>query len=200
MSEKEIKIYEAVFELAQNGHDLSSVKVQEIANQAKIGKGTLYEYFNSKEEIICKTLYYYLQKQLNEFKAVLVEPLTFDEIVRKGLHAIARTNHRKSAFQVLLSNSQKMQEVQMMLESKETVHGILSLFDELLDLSVELAISHGIADQNEDREYLRRVLVGSIAAFNLSTQTLSLTDSHHQLEKEIDYTVKMIYRGFGYKN
>lgn len=200
MSEKEIKIYEAVFELAQNGHDLSSVKVQQIANQAQIGKGTLYEYFKSKEEIICKTLYYYLQKQLNEFKAVLVETITFDEIVRKGLHAIARTNHRKSAFQVLLSNSQKMQEVQMMLESKETVHGILSLFDELLDLSVELAINQGIADQNEGREYLRRVLIGSIAAFNLSTQALSFTDTPQHLEKEIDYTVKMIYRGFGYKN
>jgi len=197
MSEKEIRIYEAVFELALNGRDLSGVKVQEIANQAQIGKGTLYEYFKSKEEIICKTLYYYLQNQLNEFKSVLMEQNTFEETVRKGLRAIAETKNRKSAFQALLSNSQKMAEVQQMLESKETVHGILSMFDELLDISVDLAIRQGVVKNNEDKEYLRRVLVGSIASFNLFTQSLHELKDQNHLDTEIDYTMKMIYRGFG---
>lgn len=63
---KEIAIYEGVMKLVGEGADLHLVKTADIAEAAGIGKGTLYNYFSSKEEIIAKTILYHLLKQLGK--------------------------------------------------------------------------------------------------------------------------------------
>lgn len=50
--EKEIAVYEAVLKLLGQGENLSALTVSRIAAAAGIGKGTVYEYFSSKEEIV----------------------------------------------------------------------------------------------------------------------------------------------------
>ena len=37
-------------------HSLNNISVSEIAKTAKIGKGTIYEYFNNKEDIVCELM------------------------------------------------------------------------------------------------------------------------------------------------
>lgn len=51
-------IYQAVFELFEEGADLNSFTVSEITKKAGIGKGTAYEYFSDKEEMIAKAIFY----------------------------------------------------------------------------------------------------------------------------------------------
>lgn len=51
-SEKVQKMYEAVATFVQEKKDLATVTVSDITSRAGIGKGTAYEYFSSKEEII----------------------------------------------------------------------------------------------------------------------------------------------------
>lgn len=51
-------IYQAVFELLEEGADLNSLTVSEITRKAGIGKGTAYEYFSDKEEMIGKAICY----------------------------------------------------------------------------------------------------------------------------------------------
>lgn len=55
---KEKAIYQAVLELFEEGADLNSLTVSEITKRAGIGKGTAYEYFSDKEEMIAKALFY----------------------------------------------------------------------------------------------------------------------------------------------
>ncbi|MCM1145944.1 MAG: TetR/AcrR family transcriptional regulator [Clostridium sp.] len=55
---KEKAIYQAVVELFEEGADLNSLTVSEITKRAGIGKGTAYEYFSDKEEMIAKALFY----------------------------------------------------------------------------------------------------------------------------------------------
>lgn len=50
--ERETAVYEAALRLTAKGMNPASMKVQQIADEAGIGKGTVYEYFNSKEEIL----------------------------------------------------------------------------------------------------------------------------------------------------
>ena len=58
LPEKEIKIYLAVGELIKEGRDISTLRISEISARAGIGKGTTYEYFQSKEELISKAMFY----------------------------------------------------------------------------------------------------------------------------------------------
>lgn len=65
-SDKEIAVFNGVLALIDQGEDLYTIKVSEIARAAGIGKGTLYIYFDSREEIIIKAILYYLGLQLQE--------------------------------------------------------------------------------------------------------------------------------------
>lgn len=60
--EKEKAIYIAIVELMQEGADLNRLTVAEITGRAGIGKGTAYEYFSDKEEMIAKALFYYAKE------------------------------------------------------------------------------------------------------------------------------------------
>ena len=72
LPEKEVKIYAAVGALIKEGKDVSNLTISEISNRAGIGKGTTYEYFESKEELIYKALHYFV---IDSLKAVLLKML-----------------------------------------------------------------------------------------------------------------------------
>lgn len=55
---KERAIYQAVLALFEEGADINSLTVSEITKRAGIGKGTAYEYFSGKEEMIAKAFFY----------------------------------------------------------------------------------------------------------------------------------------------
>lgn len=58
---KVVAMYRAVNTLLQEGKDIPEMSVSMITAQAGIGKGTAYEYFDSKEEIIVGALLYEIQ-------------------------------------------------------------------------------------------------------------------------------------------
>ena len=55
---KEKAIYQAVLALFEEGADINNITVAEITGRAGIGKGTAYEYFSGKEEMIAKAFFY----------------------------------------------------------------------------------------------------------------------------------------------
>lgn len=55
---KERAIYQAVLELFEEGADINNLTVAKITGRAGIGKGTAYEYFSGKEEMIAKAFFY----------------------------------------------------------------------------------------------------------------------------------------------
>ena len=56
--DKVIAIYHAVEDFIAEGADISAMRVSDIAAKAGIGKGTTYEYFTSKEELVVKAMVY----------------------------------------------------------------------------------------------------------------------------------------------
>ncbi len=55
---KEKAVYQAVLALFEEGADISNLTVAEITKKAGIGKGTAYEYFSGKEEMIARAFFY----------------------------------------------------------------------------------------------------------------------------------------------
>ncbi len=62
LSPKVELIYQAIAALFAKGADLNNLTVAEITAEAGIGKGTAYEYFENKEEMIAGALYYKTQE------------------------------------------------------------------------------------------------------------------------------------------
>ena len=57
-TDKVIAIYHAVEDFVAEGAQLSDMRISDIAKRAGIGKGTTYEYFTSKEELVVKAMVY----------------------------------------------------------------------------------------------------------------------------------------------
>lgn len=64
LPEKVRLLYEAVLAMVTDGWDINRMKVSDITAQAGIGKGTAYEYFSSKEEIIANAVLYDVEMRL----------------------------------------------------------------------------------------------------------------------------------------
>ena len=73
--ERETALYEAALRLIAKGVNPATMKVQQIADEAGIGKGTVYEYFASKDEILQGMALYCFDTEIARI-AVLMEPCT----------------------------------------------------------------------------------------------------------------------------
>ena len=51
-AQRKAKVYEAALALTSQGVSPATMTIQQLADAAGIGKGTVYEYFSSKEEIL----------------------------------------------------------------------------------------------------------------------------------------------------
>ena len=63
-------IYQAILTLLNQGQELYQLKVSDITKEAGIGKGTAYEYFSSKEEMIAGALVYDIKQLLLSLEAL----------------------------------------------------------------------------------------------------------------------------------
>lgn len=63
-SDKEIGIFNGVIKLLRQGRRMNELKASEIAEASNIGKGTLYDYFSSKNEILIHTILYSIDHEL----------------------------------------------------------------------------------------------------------------------------------------
>lgn len=66
LSPKVLAVYKAAAELFMEGADLSTLTVAEITARAGIGKGTVYDYFANKEEMLAGALYYEVERVCRE--------------------------------------------------------------------------------------------------------------------------------------
>ena len=89
--EKVLLLYEAVLDFVSKGEDIQKLTVSDITGRAGIGKGTAYDYFSSKEEIIVCALMYSMLGMVEKVGLRLVECKGFKEQV-EGLFSIIEDN------------------------------------------------------------------------------------------------------------
>ena len=70
--------------------DYYIVKIEEIAEAAGVGKGTIYEYFSSKEELFIESFSFWIEK----YELLFLENYTPQALVRESLFNIMKI-HRK---------------------------------------------------------------------------------------------------------
>lgn len=88
--DKVVAMYDAVGSLIMKGLDVPDIKVSMITAEAGIGKGTAYEYFESKEEIIICALVYHMRRMSEKFEAALEQCGSFKEQLSLMLNQCGR--------------------------------------------------------------------------------------------------------------
>lgn len=71
MSQTKDKIIQVLVEHIKQGTNLNEISLSKVAQEAEIGKSTVYEHFKNKEEMISSTYAYLLHK----YQQILLEPI-----------------------------------------------------------------------------------------------------------------------------
>ncbi len=95
---KVCQMYEAVTAMMEEGYDVGSIRVSMITERAGIGKGTAYEYFDTKEDIVACAILYQVRRMFSWLEEVLGERDSFREQLLFLLEEIGQENEHKSCF------------------------------------------------------------------------------------------------------
>lgn len=83
-------IFDEVLSMLNDRVDYKSITLGEVAKRCKMGKSTIYEYFASKDEMIFKSIVYYLNQIVGYFSKDF-EISTFRVSMRAYIKALATT-------------------------------------------------------------------------------------------------------------
>lgn len=116
-------LYQAVIALLMEGADLNNITVAEIAAKAGIGKGTVYEYFPNKEEMIAGALFYQVKTECRE----LYERIDGMEDLSEKMNLVLASMEKKMAeincfvrvMHIMLDSSAISTRMRKMAEEKE---------------------------------------------------------------------------------
>lgn len=118
---KVLQMYRAVMQLIEEGEDPGNLRVSTITERAGIGKGTAYEYFDSKEEIVVHAVVYEMQLMMQSLEQGLVERESFPEQLDFLLDAAER-GEKKNCFlklvHLLTDNSELSFQVRAKMDSE----------------------------------------------------------------------------------
>lgn len=166
-STKEVVIFNGVIDLIKKGDNLYTIKVSDIAKSADIGKGTIYDYFNSKEETISKALMYYIENELQISINRIKSKNTFKEKYYEILFII-KDGYKSNMFIISsMLSSADFKEVYMHLadESCSAKYIFESINDIIVHL-LEVGKKDGAVTLEKDIYYFIMAVRGSISTFS----------------------------------
>ncbi|MBP3603271.1 MAG: TetR/AcrR family transcriptional regulator [Lachnospiraceae bacterium] len=201
LSPKKKAIYEAIIELFGQGADLSTLTVAEITSKAGIGKGTAYEYFSDKDEMIAKAIFYHVEQFCNGLYEEMQKENGLYEKMMFTLHVvekeIAESNCVFRLIHAMTDNSLLGKKMQM-LEETQTQHGFI-----LRDMVRKLIIDECGEDKmpsEEKVEYLIICLLSKMVCYGmLLKKTILMQDKQRdELRKTMcDGICKEFYEVIG---
>lgn len=164
--EKVKQMYSAVLSMVHEGVDLGSCKVVDITNRAGIGKGTAYEYFETREDIIVAAIIYSTKK----VKEWLNEELSTKEGFFRKVEAILNIiDENKQAAECLIRFLHMMTDNSVCGRKIREI-GNREDFDSarvqtLLKEMVKEGIEKGELTKNLPQEYMESVVFSRILSF-----------------------------------
>ncbi len=149
-SEKEIAIYEGVRKLIRQNVNLSQVTASEIAQAAGIGKGTLYNYFSTKDEIIARTVFYLIDQHLAQIQACMECQKHFEDKCRAALDFIrVQANQRDSQLHLMLMGIDGGQVAPFLRQGMERMRATMQEVERIVLMLAETGVAEGVIVRQE---------------------------------------------------
>ena len=164
---KVVRLYGAVIELIEEGVDIGSMKVSQITERAGIGKGTAYDYFDTREEIIVHALMFFMEEAARNLEQEIWEKETFSQRMELFMDSIDRQAEKGACLLCL---------VNLVFEASDLGQLFRKLLNEhrkeeacLLSSLERKVVEKGIADGEIRKDlptaYMAYILMAKIVAY-----------------------------------
>lgn len=166
-SEKEVLIFNGLIDLIKGGANPYSIKVSDIAKAADIGKGTIYDYFKSKEEVISKAILYIIYNEIKEAKYRIESKTGFKEKYYETLNIITENiNNNLSTFNLLLSTGGIMEFYEYIRDEKNELIRCLSIIEEIINDFLQEGVEEGLITTDENHFYKMMAVRSAISGYS----------------------------------
>lgn len=186
---KVLQLYQAVLQLVEEGADVGNIRVSTITERAGIGKGTAYEYFDSKEEIVACAVVYrmailreWLQSKL-EKRESFAEQLDFllEEICKRN----CEMNGLLQLIHILTDHSELSRLIYQKMESKAfEPYMPIALFRNVIDMGIR----KGELRSDLPPDYQVYTLLSHLMAYMLAIHT------EQNLHIEVEQMRDLVYQ------
>lgn len=175
---KVVKLYGAVMELIEEGVDISSMKVSQITERAGIGKGTAYDYFGTREEIIVHALMFFMEEAVRKLEQEIWEKENFSQRIELFMDSIDRQAEKGACLLCLVNLVFEASDLgqlfrKLLNEHREHRKEEACLLSALEREMVEKGIADGEIRKDLPTAYMTYILMAKIVAYALYTV-------HHQ--------------------
>ena len=127
--DKKTAVLEAVISLVMEGKSLEALTVSETAARAGIGKGTVYEYFPSKEAMTAAAVCYYMRRELTALQGLIPLDRGFRIAVESSMTTVAEAVQSRLSFFHMVSGFSCF-EMKRCLEGQEPAEEIRNVVQE----------------------------------------------------------------------
>lgn len=187
---KVCRMYEAVIGMMEEGYDVGSIRVSMITERAGIGKGTAYEYFDTKEDIVVCAILYQVRTMFTWLEKELGERESFRDQLCFLLDEIEKKNDHKSCFlrfvHLMTDHSEFSRLVQEKLHSRPMAENLpMNVFGRILASAAE----RGELRSDLPLEYMTHCLFAHLLVYMMAVISEDL------LKESLAVMRPLVYRG-----
>jgi len=158
MKEKRELILQSVLELFME-EGINGLKVSKIASHAEIGKGTVYEYFNSKEELFLGAVEYGIIQLGEAITKKLKKSNTFQESFFSLVDCIAEIT-AKGPFLSIMSDSANMPfSKEATVRLKSIMQNAMESFMGIMSEIIAKGVDEGLLKLPADSNYVKAMVI-----------------------------------------
>lgn len=191
-SKKEILIFDGFSKLVESGVSINNIRVADIAKAAGIGKGTVYEYFKTKEEVIARSIIYKMESELKYAIELSSKSVGFEEKCNVGLlHMINSMSDKLAYFQLVINSNELHQVFNCLNEEQDKMGSLRDSIFKSLDPTIDAGISEGIINSSLDIHYIKSVFISVCSGLCTMMRFYpgELTEDIVIKQKDIAYTM-----------
>lgn len=161
-AEKELLIFDGFKKIITDNSNIENIKVSDIAKATGIGKGTIYEYFKSKDEIIARSIIYNFKIDIINTIEAIKEVSTFKEQCNHLFHySISSGKFIFPSLRILYNQVIPKELNSILQEDFEEILELKTQLYNLLDYVINTGIDENIINKDLSRDYQRYVLISS---------------------------------------
>lgn len=128
---RKIEVYEGVMNLIKEGKNLNNIKVSDIAKASNLGKGTIYDYFRTKDEIISEAIIFNMNLKMDSAYKRVKEAKTFKEKYYTLLDVIAFNMEENISLFTLLLSLDKVYSVCINVKDKIEIKNFNFIYEDI---------------------------------------------------------------------
>ncbi|NLN42242.1 MAG: TetR/AcrR family transcriptional regulator, partial [Clostridiales bacterium] len=166
-SEKQVAIFKGIIDLMEKGINPYSIKVSDIAKAANIGKGTIYDYFTSKEEAISQAILFGIRNEIEVVYSRVKDKEGFKEKFYEILHIIAECiDNNIYIFRVLLSDGGIQKFYEYLSDYKHDLSQYITRINQIFDHLLETGFKEKVICRVENSYYRYMAISSAIMGFS----------------------------------